>query len=289
MIKIIKTTLLLLVLSAFAHANEIADMYMKGMTAYDGGHYWKSIRIFKKILKKYPRASNLGRVEAQIGIAYEKRGKFKKAFEAYEVIFKKYPDYENLDDIIEREFAMAEKYASGEMKSIFGLDFAESDKTALEIYDRVVKNFPFGKHSEISVLHSLHILIRTEKYKDAETKIGAFKKAYENSPLMDEVCYLEGYQYYVQIKRAEYDQKNTLAAMERLESYLKAYPEGAFKSKAVAMLNELKDITCEQKYKTAEFYLKQNNRPAAEKYLKSIVENYPDTSWAKLATQRLSS
>lgn len=270
-----------------AFSNEIAEKYLEGMNYYDQEKYGKSIRTFKKILKKYPRASNLGRVQAQIGYAYEKLEKFKKAFKAYEVVFKKYPDFENLEDIIEREYQMAEKYASGEMKSIFGLDFAESNKTALEIYDRVVKNFPFGIHSQNALLRSIHILIRTKKYKEAETKIQMFKKAYEKSPFLDEVFYLDAYGYYLQIEKADYNQKNTMTSIEKFETYLQNYPSGQFKDKVEAMLKELIDITCEQKYKTADFYLKQNMRPAAEKYLKEIIEKYPATNWAKMSSQKL--
>lgn len=287
MIKKIMILTLCLLWSLMAFSNDIAEKYLEGMNYYDQGKYGKSIRIFKKILKKYPRASNLGRVQAQIGYAYEKQEKYKKAFKAYEVVFKKFPDFEKLEDIIEREYQMAEKYASGEMKSIFGLDFAESNKTALEIYERVVKNFPFGTHSQNALLRSIHILIRTKKYKEAETKIQLFKKAYEKSPLLDEVYYLDAYAYFLQIEKADYDQKNTLTSIEKFETYVKEYPSGQFKDKVDAMLKELIDITCEQKYKTADFYLKQNMRPAAEKYLKEIIEKYPATNWAKMSSQKL--
>ena len=77
MIKKLMILTLCLIWSFFAFSNEIAEKYIEGMNCYDQGKYGKSIRIFKKILKKYPRASNLGRVQAQIGYAYEKQEKYK--------------------------------------------------------------------------------------------------------------------------------------------------------------------------------------------------------------------
>ena len=268
-------------------ATPVSELYFEGMQAYDGQDYKKSIKIFKKILKKYPTATDLGRVQAQIGMAYEALKKYKKAVDAYDIIFKKYMEYEHPEEILEREFKIAEKYAKGEMKSVLGIDFAASNKTAVDIFDRVVKNAPFGPHAEEAMLCAIRILQDDRKYDDMEAKVKLFKKTYEGSKLLDEVIYLDAYSYYLQSKRVDYDQTKTRQAIEKFEAYVEKFPQGQFYEKASAYSHELKDKETGQDFKTAEFYVTQKDFPAAKKYLENIRQKFPNTEWADRAAKRL--
>jgi outer membrane protein assembly factor BamD len=291
MVSVLKKTFMLvwivLTVSAENSINPIALQYQDGMKYFDKGDYKGSIKIFKKIIKKNPVTTDMGRIQVQIGKAYEAIKKYKKAFQAYEVIFKKYLEYPDPEDIIEREYKIAEKYVSGEIKKFLGIDFHECNKTALEIYDRVIKNAPFGPYAEPAFLQSIHILIKTKKFKDADQKIHLFMKAYENSPHLDEVTYLEGYTVYLQVKRADYDQTRTTEAIEKFKNYITKFPTGEYYDQVKKLLHELSKTKCEHDLKNAAFYLKQGNREAANKYYNSIIKNFPDTEWAHEAQQRL--
>ncbi|MBN2143978.1 MAG: outer membrane protein assembly factor BamD [Candidatus Aureabacteria bacterium] len=267
--------------------NPVSQEYQKGMHFFDKGNYKKCVKILKKIIKKNPNVTDLGRIQVQIGKTYEAMKKYKKAFKAYEVIFRKYLEYPNPEEIIEREYQIAEKYSSGQIKKILGMDFHENNKTALEIYDRVIKNAPFGPYAQPAFLKSIHILIKTKQFKEADEKISLFKKAYENSSHLDEIYYLDGYNEYLQIKRSDYDQTRTVRAVEKFRDYLKRYPTGEFYDKAKELLHEVSKTKCENDLKTAEFYLKQGNREAANKYYQSIIKDFPDTEWANEAQKRL--
>jgi outer membrane protein assembly factor BamD len=238
-------------------------------------------------LKKYPNASDLGRVQAQLGMAYEATRKYKKAVDAYDIIFKKYMAYENPEAILEREFKIGEKYAKGELKSVLGIDFASSNKTAVDIFDRVVKNAPFGPYAEEAMLNAIRILLDDEKYQDMEAKIKLFKKTYQGSKRLDEVLYLDAYSYYLQSKQEDYDQTKTRESIEKLGAYLEKFPQGQFYEKASTYAHELKSKESGQDFKTAEFYRKQNNLPAAKKYLENIRQKLPNTEWADRATIQL--
>jgi outer membrane protein assembly factor BamD len=268
-------------------ANPASELYFQGMQAYELQDYKKSIKIFKKILKKFPNTTDLGRVQAQLGMAYEAIRKYKKAVDAYDIIFKKYLSYENPESLLEREFKIAEKYARGDMKSFLGIDFASSKKTAVDIFERVVKNAPFGSYAEKAMLNVIRILLDEKKYEDMEIKIKLFKKTYQGSSDLDEVLYLDAYAYYLQSKHEDYDQTKTQEAIAKFDSYLEKFPQGQFYEKAAQNSRELKDKENEQNFKTAAFYLKQQNIPAAEKYLEKICQKFPNTEWADRATIEL--
>jgi tetratricopeptide (TPR) repeat protein len=279
---------ILVLLVSVVSAGEISERYFEGMQAFDRKEYKKSIRIFKKILKGKPGVTDLGRVQAKIGNAYEALGKYKKAFKAYEKVFEHYSDYAHLDELAEREFRIAERFASGEGDKLLGIDFSESDKTALEIFDRVIHNFPFGPYADRALLRIIEILIDKKKHEQAETRIDRFKKAYENSQLLDDVFFLDGMNYYEQTKRPAYNQTYTNKAVEKLKKYLERFPAGRHRDEAQNHLAKLHEILGEKKFKTAEYYLEKGNRGAAEKYFKEVIENFPETSWAKQASRRLS-
>jgi len=53
------------------------------------------------------------------------------------------------------------------------------------------------------------------------------------------------------------------------------------------MRQSLREKKAESDFSIAEFYRKQRHYEAASVYYKDIVENFPETTWAKKAQDRL--
>ncbi|EKD28111.1 MAG: hypothetical protein ACD_79C00426G0002 [uncultured bacterium] len=286
-----KKSLFLLILFFFvitvSYANNVSEQFFAGMEEFDKENYSKSIKMFKKILKKNPKVSDLGKVQAQIALAYEKMEKYKKAFKAYEEIFKNYPGYEEFETIVEREYFLAEKFNTKTELSWLGIDFSESDKMALDIYQKVVEHLPFGEYGQKAMLETIRLFLKNKNHEQVEKKIDVFYKNYERSEFVEEISYLEALNYHMQMKKSDYDQTKSNTAMEKCTKYIQKYPTGKFIEKVTAMLEEIKNIICENKFNTGKFYLTNNNKDAANKYFNDIINNFPDTSWAKMASDSL--
>jgi len=268
-------------------ANSVSERFYEGMSAFNQGKYKKSIKIFKKILKKDSDYNDLGRIQEQIGISYEHLGKYKQAFEAYELVFLNYIDYVNLENVVKREYDIAVKLYNEDIKPFSGDDGIDSNKTVLKILKQVVAHFPFGPYAEDSMIKIIDILIRLKKYDILEKKIIFFRKNYENSLLLEEVLFQEGYSYFIRRKKVNYDQTNTDLAISKFLEYTKLYPDGKFAEKITSYLVELQDVASEQQFKIAEFYIKNGNSKAAGRYFNDLIKDFPNTSWAKLAEQKL--
>ena len=270
-----------------AAGNETAKVFLKGMDAFDRGHYKRSIKIFKRILKDNSNLSQMSRVQYQIGLAYEAMGKDQKAFEAYETIFRKYPDIRNPDEIIERQFNLAMAFQQRKEDRLLGIDFKESSKRALEIFEAVTRNSPYGPFAEKAMLKAIHIQLDRKEYELALEKINAFKKGYETSPLLDEIHFLEGVVYFRQKKNTDRDQINTREALDKFSFYLKEHPDGAFKAEAEKNLATLREMLSEYYYQTGDFYLRHGQNESAAKYFKDIIEQFPQSRYAEKAAENL--
>ncbi|NCA95884.1 MAG: outer membrane protein assembly factor BamD, partial [Methanomicrobia archaeon] len=85
-----------------------------------------------------------------------------------------------------------------------------------------------------------------------------------------------------------YDQKITQAAVRQLEEFVDVYPDAEFVSKAQQEISQLQEKEAESSFLIARFYEKQKNYTSARIYYQSIVDQFPNSSWAPKAIEQIS-
>jgi outer membrane assembly lipoprotein YfiO len=76
------------------------------------------------------------------------------------------------------------------------------------------------------------------------------------------------------------DQTETERSLGRYRAFLELYPDHPRAGEARARLQALRDRLAEKRYKNGKLYVRMRAYPAAELYLRSVLERYPESRWA---------
>src|SRR3989338_8133061 len=112
------------------------------MSFYNAKDYQRAAAEFEKLTKHYEYSEYASKAQYYVGLSYENMGKYYTAFQNYQKAIDNFPHIENIDEIIEREFNIANLYASKDNPKVLGVDILTSLDKAVEIYKKVVDNAP---------------------------------------------------------------------------------------------------------------------------------------------------
>ncbi len=255
-------------------------------TFYNGKKYEDAKREFKKLLSKYPKSFEASESQYYLGAIEEAQGNLYEAYQAYQRIIDKYPFSERIQEIIEREYKIAERFMAGEKRKAMGV-VLPVENPAIEIFAKVVENSSFGPLAP-KAQYKLGLALKSlTRYYEAEE---AFNKVISNYPDSE---WVEPAKFQIAECRAAvsrgsaYDQGATQEAKQKFEEFVKEHPEAALSLQAEKNINQLKEKEAESSYNIGRFYEKQKAYESAKIYYNDAVNNYSDTVWAGKALQRL--
>ena len=243
-------------------------------------------REFKKLLKAYPKSFEASESQYYLGVIEEEKGNPYEAFLAYQRVIDKYPFSERVQEIIEREYKIAEAFVSGEKRKALGVALPV-ENPAIEILTKVVENSTYGPLAPKAQYKLGLVLKGLLRYYEAEE---AFSKVISNYPDNE---WVEAAKFQIAECRAAlshgpaYDQGAMEEAKKKFEEIVKENPEAALSLEAEKNIRKLKEKEAESNYNIAVFYEKQKQYDAARIYYSDTVDNYPDSPWAAKSIERL--
>jgi outer membrane assembly lipoprotein YfiO len=253
---------------------------------YDAKKYDDAKREFKKLVKAYSKTAEAAEAQYHLGLIADAQGNLYEAFQAYQKVIDKYPFSERTQQIIEREYNIAEAFMSGEKRKAMGVTLPV-ENPAIEIFAKVIENSTYGPLAP-KAQYKLGLTLKGlgRSYEAEE----AFNKVISNYP---ESPWVEAAKYQLAETRAAasqgpaYDQGAMKEAKEKFEAFVKEYPDAVLSHKAEESIDALKEKEAEGNYDIALFYEKQKAYEAAKVYYTDLVNNYSRTKWAAKAMERL--
>jgi len=247
-----------------------------------------AIREFRKLLKYYPRAYEASEAQFYWGECLMKKGDYYAAYKAYQKVIDKYPFSERIQEIIEKEYQIAEKFISGEaQRELLGVR-VPVENPAIEILEQVIENSTYGPLAPIAQ-YKLGVLLKNlGRYYEAED---AFNKVISNYPRSE---WVEAARFQIASTKAatsrgsEYDSGAAVEAKEEFEEFLKTYPEAELSKEARRNIQKIREKEARFNFDTARFYEKQKDYKAAEIYYKIVIDEYPESTFASKSLERLS-
>jgi outer membrane protein assembly factor BamD len=152
---------------------------------------------------------------------------------------------------------------------------------AIEAFRHVTMASPLGDWADDALIGLADAHRAISDYASAEDEYRTLLSDYPRSPLVPEAVYKLGLSYYDQSLPAELDQSMTRAAIEQIEHFVATYPESRFVPEARERIAELRARLAAKAYGAAALYLQLGDLKAARVYLDAIVQDYPDTEWAR--------
>ena len=98
---------------------------------FESGKYNRAIDEFEKLIKHYPFSKLSSEAQFYVGSCYENLGQYHKAFENYQLVIDKYPYTEKVEEIIEREYRIANLFYSGQKAKMLGMSLLPAKDKAI--------------------------------------------------------------------------------------------------------------------------------------------------------------
>ena len=243
-------------------------------------------REFKQLLNYYPKSSQAAEAQYYLAVIEEKEERLYEAYLAYQKVIDKYPFSQRINEIIEREFRIAERFMQGEKRKSFGLALPV-ENPAIEIFKKVIDNSTYGPWAAQAQYKLGLILKSLGRLYEAEEE---FNKVIKNYPQSE---WTSAAEFQIASCRAsispssDYDQEATREAKEKFEEFVLSNPDAALSRKAESNIQELKEREAQGYYDIAVFYEKQKAYNAAKIYYNTVIKDYPRTIWAAKAFSNL--
>jgi outer membrane protein assembly factor BamD len=156
------------------------------------------------------------------------------------------------------------------------------DKAALEL-QKLILNYP-GVGFIDSAQYLLGMTYFNQKeYPLAIDEFNRLLSSFPTSPLADDATFKAAECDVRLSPRAELDQSHTQKALEELNNFLEEYPESNQRQPALDLVNQCRAKLAKKSYKSGQLYFKMGRYLPAESYFQQVLDEYPDTEWAKPA------
>jgi len=131
------------------------DQLDVAQASFDQADYGTALKAAKRTVNVWPLSDYAPQGQYLVGRCYEARGHDEKAFKAYQKLVEKYPKVENYDEVVKRQFEIANRFLAGQWYKAFGYVpmFASMDKT-IKLYQQIIKN---GPYSDVAPLAQVNI------------------------------------------------------------------------------------------------------------------------------------
>jgi len=252
---------------------------------YEAKDYKTAINEFKKLVKYYSDAVEAPEAQYYLGLSLEEIGKYYEAYQAYQKIIDKYPFSQRTNDVLQREYIVAQKLLDYKM-NVAGIDFT-AENVSIEIFRKIIENAPYGKYAAASQ-YKIGLALKAKAYFVEATD--EFQKVLDSYPDSE---WAEPAKFQIALCAAKssldasYDQTLTQEAKDKFNEFLQSHPEAELSKEAVARLGDLKDKEAQSNYEVGVFYEREKSYDSAEIYYNFVIKNYPSSQWAERASEKL--
>lgn len=257
------------------------------MKIYTSKDYKKAADEFQKLVRYYSQAELAAEAQYYAGKSYEGLEEYEQAFNAYQKTIETYPFSKRLDEMMELQYDIANKFYLGEKVRLWGIPTFPSVFKAIEMFQKVIDNAPYGKFADQALYKMGECYKKAGDYQQARLTFQKLVDEHPESKLAEEANFQVGLCASQASLKPSYDQSETDSALQEIEDFSKRHPESNLTGEADNMRQSLREKKAQSDYSIADFYWRQKQYASAAVYYKSIVDTLPDTNIAKKAQERL--
>jgi outer membrane protein assembly factor BamD len=265
------------------------DQLEVAQAGFDKKDYSLALKAARRTVKQWPLSDYAPQAQYLLGRCYEMKKMDEKAFKQYQIVLEKYPKAENYNEVLLRQFEIANRFLAGQWFRLFGYipAFPSMDKTS-DMYDKIIKN---GPYAEIAPKAQMSIGTAREKQKEFGLAVKAYERAadrYSDKPdVAAEALYKAGLAYNKVAKTAEYDQSAAGKAISAFSDFIVLYPEDSRVPEAQNLIASLKSEQARGSFQIARFYEKRKRWDGALVYYNEVLLRDPSSPLAGPARQKI--
>jgi outer membrane protein assembly factor BamD len=251
--------------------------------------YGTALKAARRTVSQWPLSDYAPRAQYLIGRSYEAKRQDDKAFKQYQKLIEKYPKIDNYQEVVERQFQIANRYLAGQWFKLWGYVpfFPSMDRTA-QMYEKIIKNGPYG---EVGPQSQLNIGQAREKQKDYPQAVKAYKTAadryHDQTQVASEGLYKAGLAQNKEAKSSEYDQNVATEAIATFSDFAILYPNDGRVPDAQQRITALRTEQARGSFEVARFYERKHQWKGALIYYNEVLVKDPNSKYAALAREKI--
>jgi outer membrane protein assembly factor BamD len=257
--------------------------------AFDKKDYSLALKAARRVVRVWPLSDYAPQGQYLVGRCYQSTGKDEKAFQEYQKLIEKQPKIANYQEIVLRQYEIANKFLAGKWFKLWGYIpiFSSMDKTS-GMYAKIVKN---GPYSDVAPKAQMNIGAAREKQKNFALAAKAYETAadrYHDRPqVAADALYRQALAYNKQAQTAEYDQNTAGQAISTFTDFMTLYPNDSRVVNAQKIITSLKTEQARGSFQIAKFYEKYSKWNGALVYYNEVILLDPNSRYAAPARQRI--
>jgi outer membrane protein assembly factor BamD len=265
------------------------DLMNKARSAEEGRHLRSALKLYGKVIKRYPHSVYAAEALYRSGGIYHQRKQYFKAFNSYKEVIARYPNTEKFNQIIGEEYRIASELLGGARPYIWGIipGFRNRER-AVGYFEEIVVAAPYSDYAPLSLMNAARGYKTLGSTEEAIDALDRMISTYPKSVLAPEAYLKLAETYGSLVDGSYYDQASTKEAITYYEDYLILYPGDAGAASAEKGRAEMKSVLAESKLILADYYLKyRKNYKAAKVFYNEAITTYPDSDVAAKAKAKL--
>jgi outer membrane protein assembly factor BamD len=264
------------------------DQLEVAQAAFAQKDYSLALKAARRVVRVWPLSDYAPQAQYLVGRCYEAKGRDDKAFKEYQNVLEKQPKAANYEEILKRQFDIANLHLAGKWFKLWGvIPYPSMDETA-KMYEKIVKN---GPYSEVAPQAQLNLGAARVKQKEYELAVKAYETAadrYNDRPkVASEGLYQEGLAYQKQAQTADYDQTTAGQAIAVFSDFMTLYPGDPRVSQTQKIVEDLKNEQARGNFMVAKFYEHYKRWAGALVYYNEVVSQNPGSPYATEAKERI--
>jgi len=263
------------------------EMFAKAETAANNGDRSRAIKIYKKLVKKYPRATVSPEATWRAGVLTEQQGNLIGAAAIYRGLMETYPQTQHFQEAIEAQFRIGEIYLNGKKRKVLGIPLSSGLDDAVEIFAAIVRSAPYGRYTARA---QFDIGRAREQQGSADLAIEAYQAVVEkfpNDPLAVDAQYQIGYIWFAATHAGTYDPDAADKARTAFQDFLFRFPKSEKAPQARENLAKLDHRVTKGSFEIAQYYDRTKHYRAAVLYYNEVIRQQPGSSEGAIAKKRI--
>jgi outer membrane protein assembly factor BamD len=271
------------------------DQLEVAQAAFDKKAYSLALKAARRVVRVWPLSDYAPRAQYLVARCYEETGKEERAFKAYQTLLTKQPKIANFDEILQRQYEIANKFLGGKWFKLWDyIPYPSMERTA-KMYGDIVRT---GPYSAVAPQSQLNIGAAQEKKKtlffkapDYPAAIQAYDTAadrYHDQPAVaSEAIFRAGLAYRKEAQTPDRDQSSAGHAIAKFTDFMALYPNDPRVPQAQQIIASLKGDQARGSFDIARFYEKNKKWDGARIYYNEVLLLDPNSPYATEARQRI--
>ena len=211
------------------------------------------------------------------------KGKFTKAVRAYDKFLRQYPESELYEAALDRKFAIATAFLAGQRIPVLGIFKMKGYASGVKIMERIsdsAGDAPIAKKAAVAVAESYE---KRRKFNEAYYKWSEILSRWPTGPMGRDALLSMARCKHAVYRGPKYDASNLISAKSYYENFRLRHPEDAAKIDVDGRLKQIDEQLAYKHFSIGRYYQKTGNEQSANLYYQMVLDNWPDSSAAKMA------